>query len=206
MNLSLETLPFNWFDILLVVVLLVGLSRGRKRGISEELFPLLMWLAIVFGCAMLYQPLGTQITASTVFTLLGSYLMAYIGAALIIAILFAALKKAAGGKLVSSDVFGRSEFYLGMVAGVVRFVCMLIACLALLNARLYTSGDVRAQVKYQKDNYGSEFFPTLQTIQSQVFEKSLLGPWIKNNLSFLLITPTMPGGKDTAKRKDFAMP
>jgi len=49
--------------------------------------------------------------------------------------------------------------------------------------------------KFQNDNYGSQFFPTLQTVQDQVFAKSLIGPQIKTYLAFLLIRPTLPEGK-----------
>jgi hypothetical protein len=124
---------------------------------------------------------------------------------LVIAIAFAYLKKAVGGKLLGSDVFGRTEFYLGMVAGVVRFSCVLIAGLAMLNARLYTRGEVQDELNYQNDVYGSHFFPTLQTVQSQVFERSMTGPWIKDRLSILLIKPTAPEKKEL-KQKEFVVP
>jgi uncharacterized membrane protein required for colicin V production len=194
-------LPFNWFDLVVLVVMIVGMQRGRKHGMSEELVSLLKWLAILFGCAVLYQPLGVAISASPVFNLLASYLMAYLGTALVIAALFAVLKSAVGGKLLGSDVFGRSEFYLGMMAGMIRFVCILVVALALLGARAYNSAEIRADIKYQNDVYGSNFFPKLYTVQSQVFENSLCGPWIKNNLAFLLIKPTAPEKKELKKKE-----
>ncbi len=200
-------MPFNWFDVVVVAVLAIGLIRGRKRGMSEELLSLLMWLAIAIGCAFLYQPLGTMIAGSgAVFSNLSSYLMAYVGAGLVIAATFALLKKSLGSdKLVGSDTFGRSEFYLGMLAGMVRFTCMLIVALALLNARSYNAKEVQTETKYQKDVYGSDFFPTLYTVQAQVFEKSMMGPWIRQNLSPLLIKPTTPEKKQL-KRKEIAYP
>ena len=198
-------LPFNWFDVVLVLVLCLGIHRGRKRGMSEELISLFKWLAIVFGCAFAYRPLGTAIANSPVFGLLSGYLMAYFAAALLIAIGFAAMKKAVGGKLLGSDVFGRSEFYLGMLAGMVRFSCMLIVGLALLNARSYTSVEVQSDIAQQNDLYGSNFFPKLYTVQAQVFDRSLTGPWIKQNLGMLLITPTAPEHKQI-KQKEFAVP
>ncbi len=198
-------MPFNWFDVLLVIVLFIGLHRGRKRGMSEELISLLKWLAIVIGCAFAYRPIGTAIANSPVFGLLSGYLMAYFAAALLIAVGFAALKKAVGGKLLGSDVFGRSEFYLGMLAGMVRFSCMLIACLALLNARSYTASEIQSDIAVQNDLYGSTFFPKLYTVQAQVFDRSLTGPWIRQNLGMLLITPTAPEHKQI-KQKEFAVP
>src|SRR5262249_23202370 len=97
-------LPFNWFDLVVVVVLIVGLQRGRKHGMSEELTRLLKWLAIAFGCALLYEPLGSALATGSVFDLLSGYLMAYVGSALVITALFALVKKAVGEKLVGSDV------------------------------------------------------------------------------------------------------
>jgi adenylate cyclase len=45
--MNLDALPINGFDLVLVVVLVLGVYRGRKLGMSNELLPLLMWLAIL---------------------------------------------------------------------------------------------------------------------------------------------------------------
>ena len=203
--LSPDSLPFNWFDVLIVIVLFVGLQRGRKRGMSEELISLLAWICIAVGCAIAYQPIGTFLADKSVFSLLSSYLMAYVAVAVVIGCVFAVFKRIAGGKLVGSDVFGKSEFYLGMVAGMVRFCCILITLLSLLNARMFNSQEVEAGKAYQNDVYGSNFFPTLYSVQAQVFEKSLAGPWIRNQLGFLLIKPTAPDDKQF-KQKEYVSP
>jgi len=201
-NDLLNNLPFNWFDIVVIAVLCFGLSRGRKHGMSEELMSLLKWLAIMLGCAFLYQPVGSAIASpSSVFNTLSGYLMAYVGSALLIAALFGLLKKVTGEKVVSADTFGHSEFYLGMMAGMIRFACMLIAGLAILNARNYNQAEVQKDIKYQNDVYGSTFFPKLYTVQSQIFDHSFSGPWIKQNLGFLLIKSTAPEKKEL-KRKE----
>jgi len=200
--MPIDKMPFNWFDLLIVVALFVGLQRGRKHGMSEELLKLLKWLALMLGCAYFYQPMGNVIAAnSSVFSLLNGYLIAYIGIALVIAALFALIKKATGEKAVSCEVFGRSEFYLGMLAGMTRFSCMVIMGMALLNARNFNQAEIRADINYQNDVYGSTYFPKLYNVQSQVFEHSLSGPWIKNNLSFLLIKSTVPEKKELKRRE-----
>ena len=51
MSMSLDQLPINLFDLVVIAVLAVGIFRGRKHGMSEELLSLLKWLAILFGCA-----------------------------------------------------------------------------------------------------------------------------------------------------------
>jgi len=200
--MNLDKLPINFFDLVLIVVLLTGIARGRKVGMSAELLSLLKWLAILFGCALAYQPIGEAFAQTTgIFGTLDAYRIAYVIAAALILLVFALLKRSLDGKLLGSDVFGRAEYYLGMLSGVLRFTCMLLAVLAVLNARYYSPAEVRAEEKFQNDVYGSHFFPTLQTIQSSVFQKSLTGPWIKENLSFLLIKPTPPGGKELHQKE-----
>jgi uncharacterized membrane protein required for colicin V production len=195
-------LPFNWFDLLLAIALMVGVRSGRKHGMSEELLKLLKWVGLMLGCAFLYQPVGMMICDfSPVFNTLNGYIIAYVFLALIIAAAFSLLKKWAGEKLVSSETFGRSEFYLGMFAGMARFGCMVIMAMALLNARNFGQAEIQADIKYQNDVYGSNFFPQLYTIQSQVFKRSMFGPWIKSNLGFLLIQPTVPEKKDLKQKE-----
>jgi len=199
--MSLDKLPINAFDCIVICVLAFGIYRGRKHGMSEEMFGLLKWLAITIGCAMLYQPAGQWLASSSPFSLLSSFLFVYTGAALLILGVFAFVKHRIGGKLVGSDIFGRAEYYLGMGSGAVRFSCMLVAALALLNARYFKPSEVRAMEDFQNDVYGSNFFPTLHTAQEVVFEKSVAGSWIKDHLSFLLITPTEPQDKSIHQKE-----
>jgi len=199
--MNLDQLPFNGFDVILVVILGLGVYYGRRKGMSGELLSLAKWLAILFGCAALYAPIGSFFATSSVFSTLSCYLMAYLGAALIIVLIFAGISRSLGGKLVGSDAFGSAEYYLGMGSGVVRSACMLLAALALLNARYFSPTEVKAMEKFQDDVYGSNFFPTLHSFQAYVFEKSLVGPMIKENLSFLLIQPTKPENKDLHQKE-----
>src|SRR5436190_5131720 len=204
--MSLDQLPVNVFDLSLVAILAMGVVRGRKHGMSQELMLLLKWLLIVFCCAAIYEPVGSLFSQSTgLFGLLASYLMVYILAALLIAGLFSLIKHSVGGKLLGSDVFGRSEYYLGLVSGLVRFSCILLTAMALLNARYYSPGEVHAMEKFQDDVYGSNYFPTLHSMQAVVFERSLTGSWIRNNLDFLLIKPTEPD-RTQFKQKEVKLP
>jgi uncharacterized membrane protein required for colicin V production len=205
-SMSLDQLPFNLFDVVVLLVLAAGLLAGRKHGMSEELLSLLKWLAIVFVCGTLY-PVGADLIGqfTRMFSKLTCYLIAYIGGALIIYLVFVWLKRGFGGKLLGSDIFGRSEYYLGMGAGLVRFSCILIAGLAILNSRYFNPTEVRAMEKFQDDVYGSNFFPTLHSLQSTVFDRSLTGPFIKQYLGNLLIEPTAPQQNDL-HQKEFALP
>jgi uncharacterized membrane protein required for colicin V production len=199
---SSYNLPFDWFDVVLVLLLFVGLARGRKRGLSQELFTMILWLAIVIICAVAYQPLGNALTSASPLSPLFCYLACYIGVAMLVAMAFAPIKRSMGGKVISADTFGSAEYYIGMPAGVVRFYCILIACLALINARLYTRQEIAANEKYQKDVYGSEFFPGLDSLQQDIFVNSFTGPYVKKYLDFLLIKPTPPQKKQLQRAKE----
>jgi uncharacterized membrane protein required for colicin V production len=204
--MSLDTLPVGAFDFVLVGVLTLGVFRGRKHGMSEELLHLAKWLVIIFACAFAYEPLGKIFASSgRVFSLVTCYLMAYIAGALVILMAFAGIKRALGGKLIGSDIFGASEYYLGMGSGFVRFACMLLAGLALLNARYFSPDEIRDRKNFQDDVYGSNFFPGLQSLQATVFERSLSGPWIRDHLGFFLIKPTAPENKQI-KQKEYQFP
>ena len=111
------------------------------------------------------------------------------------------LKRLSKGKLVGSDLFGGSEYYLGMAGGLVRFACVLIAALALLNARYFSPEEIKSTRAYREEVYGKDYFPGLMTAQQAVFEQSLTGPWIKTNLNFLLIKPTAPEKKELKRRE-----
>lgn len=183
-------LPFNLFDILLLAVLAAGVAYGRKQGLSRELLRLIKWAVLLFACALIYQPAGTVIANTGFFGLLSSYLLAYVGTALLIFVLFSILERRWAPKLAGSDVFGRSEYFLGMGSGMARFACVLLMSLSLLNAREFTPAELKAIDQYQEEAYGSHVFPGLHTLQTEIFERSLTGSWIKQDLGFLLITPT----------------
>lgn len=204
--MRLDNLPFNWFDIFVVIWLTMGVFRGRKRGMSEELMTFLQWIGIVIVGSIAYRPIGGWLHGAAKFSLLTSYIIAYLVTAGGVAIVFVLLKRTLGGKLIGSDAFGKAEYYLGMPAGMLRFLCMMIAALAILSARLYSREEIAAAQKFQMENYGSEFFPGLQSIQSVVFEKSILGPPIRRYLGFLLIVPTAPDGAGQFKQKEWSPP
>ena len=203
--MSLDKLPVNIFDAIVLAILAAGVWRGRKHGMSEELLMVLKWLSIMLACAFSYEPLGRLIAQEGNFSLLSSYLMAYVSVALVILIIFAGVKRGLGGKLLGSDLFGKAEYYLGMGAGLVRFTCMLLAALALLNARYFSEKEIQAMERFQNDVYGSNFFPGLHNLQAMVFERSFLGPVIRDNLGLLLIKQTAPEEKKF-KQKEYQFP
>ena len=185
-------LPVNWFDLLVVALLVVGVFRGRKRGMSQELVDLIQWMVIIFGGAFLYMPIGQMFAQLTSSGMLFSYVFVYVWIAVATKILFLIIKQSVGARLVGSDIFGGAEYYLAMGAGLLRFGCMLLMSLALLNARYFSPAEIAADNKMQKEVYGSNFFPGLNALQQDVFENSLSGSFVKKQLEFMLIKSTPP--------------
>ena len=162
---------------------------------SEELLDVFKWVSIVVVAGLGYETLGSFISGSTVFSNLSCYIAMYTAIALVLTLLFSFIRLQIGGKIVGSDVFGRTEYYLGMCAGGVRYACIILVALAFLNARYYRPEDVRAEIKYQEDLYGSAYFPKLCTVQYQVFVQSMTGRLARDYLPMLLIRSTAPEEK-----------
>ncbi len=185
-------MPINLFDCFLVAFLIAGVMRGRMHGVSEEFIRVLKWLLLVGLCALVYHPLGALIESAGYIDEFTADVVAYLGMALCILLAFSPLERRLNRKFGGTDTFGRSEYYLGMGSGLVRYACVLMVGLALLNARSFTPGEIKAMEQYQVDAYGSAVFPTLRNFQQLVFENSVTGSVIKQNLGFLLINSVPP--------------
>ena len=194
-HMKTDNFSFSWIDLVIAGVLVVGIIRGRKRGMSEELLDLLKWILIVVVAGFGYEPLGSMLTGSTMFSRLACYVAMYTALVFSLVLLFAFIRRQIGGKIIGSDVFGSAEYYLGMCAGVVRYACVTLVVMALLNARYFSPAEVHDKIKYQEDNFGSIYFPTLCSVQNEVFVRSLIGRLTQDYLGTVLIRPTAPEEK-----------
>lgn len=199
-------LPFNWTDVAVVVFLILGIIRGRKHGFSQEIIIVIQWIMIVFACAFLYDPLGHLLASMANFSLLFSFIVCYLSVAIVIKLIFVIIKSLASGKLVGSDVFGTAEYPLGVVAGLIRYACMVIFAMALLDAKLVPEAQAKATVASQVELYGKDYFFRLEKIQAQVFQESLIGHFVKDNLSSFLIEPTAPEAKEIHQKEWTPLP
>jgi len=189
---------FSWVDLAIVLVVVTGVFRGRKRGMSEELLDIIKWVAVLTTVAFLLRPVGEMLATSTMFSLLSCYIFAYAGFVLLLTLIFGFVRRQIGDKLVSSDFFGSAEYYLGMVAGAFRYLCVTIVVLAFLNARYYSPEEMAADAAFQQNNFGDIRFPTLAALQNQVFARSATGGAARDFVPFLLIPATPPETKDLA--------
>jgi uncharacterized membrane protein required for colicin V production len=196
-NLALDNLPVNWFDGVVLGMLIIGLFLGRKHGMTKEILPLLKWVSLVVVCGIWY-PLAAQLLVNTVqLSQVPSCIIGYLLLAFVVVLVFMFLKWLLARRLGDKGLFGGGEYYLGMLSGMIRFACMLLAVLALLNAPVYTAQDIKKHDAYVKRWFGGglysgNYFPSVQIVQEQVFTKSFTGPYIKDYLGPLLIETAPP--------------
>ena len=198
---------FNYFDIIALVWLFIGLLRGRKRGMSQELLPTLQWIAIVILGGMFYWQLSPTIHQITQFGTLWSNVTAYALIALGVHLIYRWFKQMLGTKLVEKDPFGRGEFYLGMISGVVRFACILLVALALMNSRVVTAAERAQTEKFQEAWFSDIRFPTYGEFQQEVLFKSFTGNLVETDLQPVLIASvnapsTHKSGETIAQKKN----
>ena len=193
--MGLPSFPISWFDFAAVLFVIFGITRGRKRGMSEELLDVMKWLVVLAFAALFYLPIASVLSDSSVFSLLSCSVATYAGIILLTTLFVSFIKRQIGDKLIGSDVFGAGEYYMGMMAGAVRYFCILLVFLAFLNARLYSPEEIAANAAFQEQNFGSIRFPTFAGLQQEVFNKSLVGTTTRTYLSSVLIQPTAPQDK-----------
>lgn len=197
--MNLRVFDVSWVDMAVVLLLLVGVARGRKRGMSQELLDVTKWLVVVVVAGLGYEFCGNVLAANSVFSLLACYVFCYALLGLLVLLIFNMIRRSVGQKLTGSDTFGRGEYYMGMVGGLVRYAAIVIVTFSLLNARYYTREEQTRQAQYQQDNFGSIAFPTFSSFQDEVFGHAWSGKWAREFLSAVMIRPTAPTEKNLVR-------
>ena len=136
-----------------------------------------------------------------------SFVIAYLAIAFVAFLIYSLLAKFFKEKLAGSNTFGSGEYYLGMIAGLIRYACLLLFILALMNAPYYSAAEIAATKAYNNRWYGGgmrdfngEFIPSFDQIQANVFVDSRTGAAIKKYLGMFLISGTdqVPAKKPAA--------
>ena len=205
------------FDVIALALLGFGYYRGRRNGMSKELLPLTFWLVLLPACTLGYPLLGHMLIQwGVIRSVFGTHfrestaaeVSAYLTIAFVVFVVFAQVKNSLREKVQGNNAFGNSEYYLGMLSGMLRYACLIIFFLALLNAPVYSLADIHNRQEFNNrwfggglQGYSGDFIPSIDEIQSGVFKDSLFGPAIKNNLSMLLINPDASGMQQATAQK-----
>jgi uncharacterized membrane protein required for colicin V production len=190
----------NWFDFAVIAWLIFGFFRGRKHGMSQELLPLTQWIAVIVVAGMFYLPAAQLLVHYTKLTLLPCALAAYVVIGCTVYGLLGKLKKKLDDTFQEGDYFGDGEYYLGMTSGIVRFVCILLALLAVMNVRIITKAEREATLAMQKKNFEDIRFPTYGEVQNAVLFESSTGNFVRAYLGQFLIQPVNPEAAPAPKK------
>jgi len=195
---------FCYIDGIVAALLVFGIFRGRKHGMTQELLPTLQWLTIVIVAGLFYDALAIVIFKNTsgAFNHLWSNITAYLLIAFAIHLFFLWLKQNIGEKLTGSDSFGTSEYYLGMLAGLFRYASIIVVAFA--HSHVYTTAELAETEKMQSKNFEGIRFPTYGTVQHALLTESITGKLVQTYLSHVLIRtgpPTASPASETLARK-----
>ena len=190
--MSLSNFTIGWFDFLAVLTVLIGVKLGGNRGMSKEFLRFVQWCVIVLAAAVFYEPVGGMISEFAHVGRTFGNVVGYLFVAAVVKFFFSLIDHRIGEKIEAKHIFGRLEYHLGPVAGGVRYFCIVVLFLALLHAGMAPTAQRQRDIKYQTENYGAVYFPTLSIVNDEIFNKSFSGRWINDNLSFLLISPSAP--------------
>ena len=83
-SLALDKLPFGWFDVVFAALLVFGMYRGRRNGLTKELAPTLRWVCIVLAGCFGYAAAGQILRNFTGLGQEGSDSLGYLALALLV--------------------------------------------------------------------------------------------------------------------------
>jgi uncharacterized membrane protein required for colicin V production len=207
----MDNLPVNWFDGALLILLVFGLFRGRKNGMTKEILPTIEWVCVVAAAAFTYNLVAQFYHGTCGLSELWSATLGYLSVAIVVLFIFSLIKKALMPRLTGSNIFGSAEYYLGMPSGMIRYACIALFFLALANARHYTAAEIAAKKAYNERWYGGgmysgDYVPDFHSVQDAVFKKSFTGPYIQTYLAVLLVQTTPDSSAPQAAQKKQAQP
>ena len=124
------------FDLVVLIWLAVGLFRGWRNGVSLEVLLLPQWVAAIVVGAVVYPYLGGLIIRMTNCSAVEGARWGYVAPALVAYAMASRLRHFVGNRLADADMFGKAEFRLGAIFGLLRFACMALVVIALIDAYL----------------------------------------------------------------------
>ena len=91
-----------------------------------------------------------------------------------------------------------------MIGGTIRFACMIIVLLAIMNSRVYTQAEIDQQAKEMKKSMEDVKLPTYMTMQHAILVTSFTGHLLRDKAPILLIASIDPSQlkHETIAKKD----
>ncbi|MGB0583139.1 MAG: hypothetical protein ACPGVU_25935 [Limisphaerales bacterium] len=185
----LAALRLNMFDALLLGALGWGVYQGKEQGASSTHVSVVQWMVIALPGGLAGAFLGSFLGP-----MLGSaywgQLTGYLIWIFIVVGFFAFLNSKGASEWKEADWFGKTEYPLGVLGCMIKYFCIVLTVMSLLNANYYTSEMIRRDREWQIEEFGSALFPSFTMLNNTVFNTSFSGPPLKKTFEGWAILPS----------------
>ena len=188
-------LSLNMFDALILGALGWGIYQGKEEGASSTHVSVVQWMLIGLAGGFMGNLLGSfllMIFGSPYWSqLFGFFLWIFM-----VACFFAYLNSKGKGEWKDADWFGRTEYPLGILGGLIKYFCIILTIMSILNAKHYTPAMIKADRDWQIEEFGSMLFPSFTMLNNTVFNTSFSGPHLTKVFGWAIL----PSAKPPVKR------
>lgn len=175
------------FDVVVVIVLILGFKVGMKAGGNVMLPKFVKWLTTIVGAALGYEWVGLQLHRLAGFTEATAFIVSY---CLIAAFVFVTIHLLEGRFeqiIKKSAVFGEIETMGGGVLGLFTYCTILLLTMGILHGDRTSKAEVARQEKANREEYGEAALPPLASVKYYIFDKTNTGKLIRSRLGLVLI-------------------
>ncbi len=204
---------FHWFDLVLVLAFGVSMYFYRHSNSVKQILGVLHWLLVFVISAFVYKYPASW--------LMQSFDMRPDVAALIIYPLIVALfyfllgvkRKSMARDADKVEMFGRQEYRVAMFMGALKTVAITLVVIAWVHGRYVTPFELEEYEKFCQENFGSIRWPTLSTVQRDIFSESFSGKAVEKYMKRLMVAAVPPTAEQqaatiakAAKEKEVKLP
>jgi hypothetical protein len=185
-------LRLNFFDALFIGLVGYGFHQGKRDGASGTWMSFLQWLVIALPGGLMGGLFGSLFRSLLGASPYWSQLFGYVGWLLLVCGGFSYLSSQGKDEAIDGDKFGRMEYPLGILGGMLKHFFILLMVMSFLNARVYTPQQLTADRQAQIEEFGTALFPTRASLYAMAFSTSFFGPRINTVFGWALLQPVMP--------------
>lgn len=185
----MSLLNSHWFDLVAVVVLIVGFKTGQHKEALPKLLSAIRWALTLLICLFLYKLPALWLAKKFSMQPDTVALMLFPLEFLIVFFLVGIVWKRVTNIYSDKEPFGKWEHHMTKVAGSLRFLVFLLVAMAWISGRYVTEKDIRDHKTFCKENFGGITYPVLSTINNDMFNGSYTGKFAKDYLGGILMTP-----------------
>lgn len=179
----------NLFDAVLIGAVGYGIYTGKQEGASGIWMSSLQWLIIALPGGLMGGLFGAALRSLFGAGPFWSQILGYVMWILLVCGIFAFLYSKGKNEAIDGDKFGALEYPLGIFAGMLKGVFILLTVMSFLNGRVYSAQVIEASRAGQIEEFGTTLFPTVPMMHHLAFNSSFSGPHLKTAFGWAILQP-----------------